>query len=123
MPKPFIVGVEVEEALFGKVIRKLNSMPGVVKLHLDLDRPGKTGKPAKANGAGKPRGTFTESGDVAILKLLAKGGMRRPELRKAFEEQGRSARSIESPIHALKSVGKIRSDKEGVWSLTAKGKA
>ena len=36
MPKTFPIMIEVEEIALGPVLRRLNDMPGIAKLHLDL---------------------------------------------------------------------------------------
>jgi hypothetical protein len=41
MPKTFPIMIEVEEIALGPVLRKLNEMPGIAKLHLDLGRGGR----------------------------------------------------------------------------------
>lgn len=107
MPKPFLLGVEIEEAFFGKVMRKINALPGVVALHMDFDRKGKTSK-SKSNGAGRPKNQFEDTGEEAILKLM-KGGkkVRKQEIRDAFVAQGRSPKSIDSLIHKMKAAGTL----------------
>jgi Mn-dependent DtxR family transcriptional regulator len=40
MPKTFPIRLEVEEIALGPVLRKLNDMPGIVHLHLDLGHGG-----------------------------------------------------------------------------------
>lgn len=45
MPKTFPILIDVEEIALGAVLRKLNDMPGIAKLHLDLGHGGQ--------GAGK----------------------------------------------------------------------
>jgi hypothetical protein len=38
MPKPFVIGIEVEEIAVGTVLRRLNEMPGVIALHMDFQK-------------------------------------------------------------------------------------
>jgi hypothetical protein len=121
MPKPFMLGVQVEEALLGKVMRRINALPGVVSIHMDFKPPTAARKP---NGnAGKPRGSFTETGESVMLKALAGGKALNPaKMRETFEAQGRSAKSINSIVHKMKTEGRLRIG-DGGYQLTAKGEA
>ncbi len=73
MPKTFPIKIEVEEIALGTVLRRLNEMPGIAKLHLDLGHgghgPGKKElehhAEAKRNGNG--------DGQQAAIKLLMSG--------------------------------------------------
>ena len=48
MPKTFPIIIDVEEIALGTVLRKLNDMAGIAKLHLDLGRGGESGQQAIA---------------------------------------------------------------------------
>jgi len=73
MPKTFPIRLEVEEIALGAVLRKLNDMPGIAKLHLDLDRGGEGAgrKQLEAHAAEthKDRG----SRQAMVIKLLMEG--------------------------------------------------
>lgn len=120
MPKPFLLGIEVEEIALGTIMRKLNAMPGVVKLHMDF-RPGKPA--AKPNGAGRHKNQFEDTGEAAILKML-KGGktLRHQELRQKFAEAGRSPKSVNSLVHNMKTEGLLIGGGKQGWKLSGKAK-
>lgn len=120
MPKPFLLGVEIEEAAFGRLMRKIEAMPGVVRLHLDF-RPGKA---AKSNGAGKPRavrGQFEQSGEEALTKAMAGGkAMTIAQMRDLFTKQGRSPASVSSTHYKMRQNGHLISRGRGTWALSSK---
>jgi hypothetical protein len=72
MPKTFPIKIEVEEIALGAVLRRLNDMPGIAKLHLDLGHGGQgSGKQeleqhaeTKRDGGNKER---------TVVKLLMQG--------------------------------------------------
>jgi hypothetical protein len=113
VPKLFPIHIEVEELAVGRVMRVLNSLDGVAKLHLDLERD-----KAKPNGAGEPRGPYKtrkpsvqleETGDETVIKtLFGKSPMTVPQLRDLFLSQGRSGASISSVMHKLKKDGDVQ---------------
>lgn len=126
MPKPYLIGIEVEEIALGSVMRKLHAIPGIAAIHFDFDKKPHASsqtsdspehpKPAKAkangaNGASKTRPTFSETGQEALLKLL-KGGKPKSlqALRDGFAEMGRAPVSVNYVLHALqkdKSVHRV----------------
>jgi hypothetical protein len=53
----------------------------------------------------------------AILRVLAKGPQRPPELKAALEEVNLSPGSLSTGLAFLKREGQITSDGEGLWSL------
>jgi len=115
MPKPFVLGVEIEEGSLGKVMRRINALPGVVNIIMNFDaRP----KAAKPNGSGKPRGTYETTGQEALAAILnGKPPMTTRQLRDAFEAQGRSPASIASVLHNMKTNGEIKMVDDG-YTLT-----
>jgi hypothetical protein len=127
VPKLFPIHIEVEELAVGRVMRVLNSLDGVAKLHLDLDRD----KAVKPNGAGEPRGpyktrkqpvTLAETGDETVIKaLFAKSPLTVPQLRDLFVAQGRSPKSISSVLHKLKQDGEVLISDDG-YMLTKKAR-
>jgi DNA-binding IscR family transcriptional regulator len=87
VPKTFNIGLEVEELALGAVLRKLNEMPGIAKLHLDLERGGEGAgrKQLEQHAAATRSGTnypqevvkFLMSGPKHIREISAKlGGSR-----------------------------------------------
>jgi hypothetical protein len=117
MPKLFPISIEVEELAVGKVMRMLNSMPGVAKLHLDLEK-----KEAKPNGRGphKTRVQLEETGEDVVAKALyGKPPMTNAQLRDVFTSQGRSPTSINSVLHTMKNNGEVKVTKDG-YTLTQK---
>jgi hypothetical protein len=116
MPKPFMLGVEVEEIALGKVMRALNNMPGIVKLHMNLHP-----KAEKSSHAGKPRNAFNQTGPDLVVEALAKEPMATAKVRQLFIDAGRSYHSINSVLHNLRKAGLI-DNADGVWKLTKKMK-
>jgi hypothetical protein len=125
MPKPFFIGVEIEETKFGAVIRRLNALEGITKIHFNMDRDKVGG--SKPNGSRhspnrKAPGRFDIPGEQAILQLLyGKPPMTSQQLADAFEVQGRSPKSISSCLHKLRSNGDLSSGPQG-YSLTKKSR-
>lgn len=123
MPKPFLIGVEVEEIAFGRVMRKIDELPGVVKIHLSFSKEKLGGKP---NGAGqtrgpyKTRGTFEKTGQEAIIDALnGKPPMTLAQLRDVFVAQKRSPKSISSCLHEMFNEGEVQRTDDG-YTLTKK---
>lgn len=114
MPKPFTIGVEIEEFAVIAVVRKINKLKGVIKLHMDLD------KETKTNGTGKPRGNYEGSGQEAMAGILhGKPPMTTGQLKGAFKELGRSPASIASVLHTMQANGEIKRTGDG-YTLTPK---
>jgi hypothetical protein len=72
MPKTFPIMIEVEEIALGPVLRRLNDMPGIAKLHLDLGHGGQgAGKKQLEHHAAKR--ASNGDGQQAAIKLLMSG--------------------------------------------------
>jgi Mn-dependent DtxR family transcriptional regulator len=72
MPKTFPIHLEVEEIALGTVLRKLNDMPGIAKIDLNLGHGGQgAGKEKLVQGAAQMRG---DNAEQAIVKLLVSQG-------------------------------------------------
>ena len=113
MPKPFMIGVEIEEVAFGAVMRKIDALPGVVKIHLNLNKD-KNGPAAKPNGTGNTRGSFDTTGKEALGALLFKTSpLTASQLKQAFVAEGRSPASISSVLHSMKTDGDIKLTDQG----------
>ena len=119
MPKPFVIGVEVEEVALGQVLRRLNSMPGIVALHMDFDS-----KPKPNGKGGNRRGRFEQSGHDALLEILKRQdtAMTMAEMRHAFKALGRAGSSLSSVHHSLRKGGLLISAGRGKWKLSAKAR-
>jgi len=122
MPKPFMLGVEVEEIALGKVMRQLNNMPGVVKLHMDLKTKAAKPNGEYTRGPYKPRKVYAKTGEEVALEYLAKKPGTNAQIREQFIVEHRSPHSINSVLHTLKNDGLIKADDAGVYSLTKKMK-
>ena len=72
MPKTFPIKIEVEEIALGTVLRRLNEMPGIAKLHLDL---GHGGQGAGAKQLEQYAATKRNGGNYEqiVVKLLLHG--------------------------------------------------
>ncbi|HVG51626.1 MAG TPA: hypothetical protein VM867_08340 [Xanthobacteraceae bacterium] len=70
MAKTFPIMIEVEEIALGPVLRKLNDMPGIAKLHLDLGHGGQGAGQKQLADATAARSGNTEA---TILKFLLDG--------------------------------------------------
>lgn len=130
MPKPFYVEVAIEESSFGSVMRKLDSMDGVISINWDADRD-RGAKPKRyANGGddeprkpSAPRPVYETTGNEAMLDMLykSKTPMSSRQLGDAFAAAGRARASIASVLDKLKKAGDIQNTFEG-YALTKKAR-
>ena len=120
MPKTFPIMLEVEELLLGPVLRKLNDMPGIAKLHLDLGHGGQgAGAKQLADKVAKVRNGGTA--EQQVIKLLMEGPKHIREISRAVG--GAKSRAY-GAVHQLKKKGLSESGSEkGTHQLTAKAKA
>jgi hypothetical protein len=120
MPKTFPIMLEVEELLLGPVLRKLNDMPGIAKLHLDLGHGGQgAGAKQLADKVAKVRNGGTA--EQAVIKLLMEGPKHVRELSRAIG--GAKSRAY-GAVHQLKKKGLTEAGTEkGTHQLTAKARA
>jgi hypothetical protein len=123
MPKLFPIHIEVEELAVGRVMRMLNGMPGVAKMHLDMEGQKKSHLNGGERGPYKPRKQpiiSDETGTEVIAKVLfGKPPMTVAQLKQVFEAQGRSAKSISSVLYNMRDNGEVQSGEDG-YSLTKK---
>lgn len=119
MPKPFPILIEVEEVALGKVMRSLHTMPGVIKIYMDMDQAGAA---APKSGRGGAMKQYAETGEAMVLRLLSTS--KKPLETRAFVQEARAqGRAVpSSPLNALKRKGLIRQPKPLFYELTAKGK-
>ena len=115
MPK-ISFGVDVEEAAFGKIIRKLNAMPGVMAIHMDFGSKPK--QPHGNNGPRAPYKRFSEPGYVFLTKALRGGkAMTATQMKELFGSNGRSPGSYASAHHNARRGGLITKGKvPGTWT-------
>jgi hypothetical protein len=72
MPKLFPIRLEVEEIALGPVLRKLNGMPGIANLHLDLGQGGQgSGRKQLEHHAAEKRVRGNDAQQAAIAFLMA----------------------------------------------------
>ena len=119
MPKTFPIIIDVEEIALGAVLRKLNDMAGIAKLHLDLGRGGEKGQEALADQAVplRQRGATRE---VTVLKLLADGPKSSRDIQKLLG--GRT--TAYAVLHTLRKKGLTEAGGGlSTHQLTAKGRA
>lgn len=127
MAKLFPVLLHLERVAALDIIDKLEGMPGVAKMDFAF---GKNKKKVKfgANGADEPqdrpaRGPYKkyqETGRDTLIKMLSgKPPMTARQLADAFEERGRSPKSINSLCHVMKKTGDLVLGEEG-YTLSKK---
>jgi hypothetical protein len=120
MPKTFPIMLEVEEIMLGPVLRKLNEMPGIAKLHLDLGHGGQGADRAKlAKQAAEARGNG-ESREQAVTKLLMEGPKHIDEISAAIGGKRSRAYGL---MTALRKKGIASPTGKGIHQLTAKARA
>lgn len=117
MPKTFPILIDVEEIAVGRVMRVLNKMPGVAKLHLDLVEK----KEAKANGSTRPpHKKFPNKAEADIVEaLFVRGQLNTAQLKEIFIAKGRQPQSVGSAITGAKNAGDLKKADSGEgWVLT-----
>jgi len=119
MPKTFPIRLEVEEIALGPVLRKLNEMPGIVKLDLDL---GQGGQGAGRKQLEKHAAETLKNGsrEPAVLKLLMSGPKHIRDISALLGGKKTRAYGLMNQLqkkHLTKSIGK------GMHELTAKALA
>lgn len=122
MPKTFPIMLEVEELLLGPVLRKLNEMPGIAKLHLDLGHGGQgAGAKQLADKVAKVRSNGGSAEQQVLKMLLQRGPM---HIRAISQEVGGAKSRAYGAVHQLKKKGLTEAGAEkGTHQLTAKAKA
>lgn len=117
MPKTFPIKLEVEEIALGTVLRRLNDMPGIVKLDLDLGHggqgPGRKQLEDKAaarvqNGSREP----------TVIKLLMNGPKHIREISALLGGAKSRAYGITNTMSKKRIVE--RGEGAGMWQLTKK---
>ena len=118
MPKTFPIRLEVEEIALGTVLRKLNEMPGICGLHLDLGQGGQgPGRKQLEEVAKEKRG---ETQPQKVLKALESGPKTTSELAAML---GGKKTSVYTVIYKLRALGLEESGGKALHQLTKKAKA
>lgn len=118
MPKTWEIKLDVEELALGAVLRKLNEMPGIAALHLDLGRGGEGAgrKQLDQASVATPRGNNSQE----IVKLLMSGPKHLDEMVSAI---GGKKSSFYTATSKLSKEGLVeRGANKGQWQLTAKAR-
>jgi len=120
LPKTFPIMIEVEEIALGPVLRKLNEMPGIAKLHLDLSG----GRPKSEDSGGDPahaRGSGSRDYQRETTLFLIGGEKNTSEI--AAHLGGPKSRAY-GATHHLKVKGIVENgDAPSSYRLTAKARA
>jgi DNA-binding HxlR family transcriptional regulator len=108
----------VEEIALGAVLRKLNEMPGIAKLDLDMGRGGEgAGRERLESAAVAPRGNNAQE----IIKMLMDGPK---HLNEMMGKLGGKKGSFYTSTSKLAKEGLLeRGGSKGTWQLTARAKA
>ena len=122
--------IEIEEIAVGPVIRRLTNMPGIVALHMDLDKlsakPGgqvgvKRG-PYKKNGADSSRSSLRGE----VLRMMSDGKpIERKAIHNAFNPTAAEPRrtSLRNVIYNAERDGYLKKAGAGKVALAEKGRA
>ena len=115
MPKTFPLRLEVEEIALGTVLRKLNDMPGIVKLDLDLGHGGQGAGRKQLEAAAR---TSNNGGrEPIVVKLL----MECPKhIREISEVLGGKKSRAYGLMNQLQKKGLTKSIGGGMHQLTKK---
>jgi hypothetical protein len=115
MAKTFPISLEVEEIALGSVLRRLNEMPGIAKLNLNL---GKGGEGAGKEKLAKVAARQGESAEQGVLRLLMNGPMHISEI--ATQLGGTKARAY-GATHQLRKKGLVEAgEHKGFHRLSKK---
>ena len=118
MPKTFPLRLEVEEIALGTVLRKLNDMPGIVKLDLDLGHGGQGAGRKQLEAAAR---TSNNGGrEPIVVKLLMEGPKHIREISAALGGAKSRAYGL---MNQLQKKGLTKSVGGGMHQLTAKAMA
>jgi len=114
MPKTFPIRLEVEEIALGTVLRKLNDMPGIARLHLDLERGGE-GAGRKQLEQKAEQHVQNGSREPLIVKLLMSGPK---HIREISEVLGGKKTRAYGLMNQLQKKGLTKSIGKGMHELT-----
>ena len=118
MPKTFPIMIEVEEIALGPVLRKLNEMPGIAKLHLDLGRGGEGAGRKPLEQHAEARAQSSGGREPIVIKLLMQGPKHVSEISAAIGGNKTRAYGI---TNSMSKKGIVeRAEGGGMWKLTKK---
>lgn len=119
MPKTFPINIEVEEIALGSVLRKLNEMPGIVKIDLNL---GHGGLGADRKRLEQHAGAKVQNGsrEPIALKMLMEGPKHIREISAALGGAKSRAYGL---MNSLSKKGLTKSVGKGVHELTKRAAA
>jgi hypothetical protein len=120
MPKTFPIRLEVEEIALGAVLRKLNEMPGIVRLHLDLERGGEGAGRKQLEEAASSRSSDGSSREQVVIKLLMSGPKHIGEISAAVGGPKPRAYGL---MNTLSKKGLAKSVGKGMHQLTPQAMA
>src|SRR3954452_10809825 len=115
MPKTFPIMLEVEEIALGAVLRKLNEMPGIAKLDLNLGHGGQgTGRKQLEDAAASQ---LSSSHEEEVIRLLMSGPKHIHEIKALV--RGPKSRGY-SVMNSLRKKGITKPIGGGMHQLTPK---
>jgi hypothetical protein len=121
MPKLFSIRLDVEEIALGAVLRKLNDIPGIAKLHLDLDRGGEGAGRKELEDQLKETHADKGSRQSMVIKLLMEGPKHISEITALLGGKATRAYGI---MTQLRKAGLAEAGEgSAIHQLTAKAKA
>jgi hypothetical protein len=118
MPKTFPIRLEVEEIALGTVLRKLNEMPGIAKLDLNLGRGGEGADRKKLEHHAAEARTANGSSEQTAIKFLMQGPK---HIREISATVGGAKSRAYGVMTALRKKGLAEgAEGAGMWQLTKK---
>jgi hypothetical protein len=118
MPKTFPINLEVEEIALGTVLRRLNDMPGIVKIDLNLGHGGHGPGRKQLEHHAKEARVQNASREPVALKMLMEGPK---HIREISEALGGAKSRAYGLTNSLNKKGLVeRGEGAGMWQLTKK---
>jgi hypothetical protein len=108
------IHLEVEDVAVGPVLIALRRMPGIIKLHLDLDKT--------APAATTPRLSGGPSIQESVLAHLMKHDGKTSGAAEIASAAGLHKTSVYGALNQLKEKGMVRRTADKAWELTAKAR-
>ena len=120
MPKTFPINIEVEEIALGAVLRKLNEMPGIVKIDLNLGHGGQGADRRRLEQHAAEARVQNGSREPIALKMLMEGPKHIREISAALGGAKSRAYGL---MNSLSKKGLTRSVGKGMHELTKRAAA
>ena len=124
MPKTMQILLTVRRDVVGDLIDKLDRMGGIEGMDFPKLRGAKKANGHDDSGQRAPRKqpvTLEQTGEEAVAKALhGKPPMTRKQLQDLFVAQGRSAASINSVLHTMRTNGEVTFNDQQQYYLTKK---